>query len=67
MRSRGPSRCQSNWAPNAWMRRNDEEALRTARSPVKTGSAFLWPFSVTEPGNGRSNHGEEIGDSNENF
>lgn len=67
MSSRGPSRCQSSWAPNAWIRTNEEEALRTARSPVTTGSASLWPFNVTVPGNGRFNKEEKRRDNTEDF
>lgn len=55
MRAKGPSKCQSIWAPNVWIRRNEEEALRTARSPVTTGNASLWPFSDTVPGYSNTN------------
>lgn len=51
MRAKGPFRCQSSWAPKVLMRRNEEEALWTTRSPVTKGNSSLWPFNVTVPGN----------------
>lgn len=50
MRAKGPFRCQSSWAPKVLMRRNEEEALWTTRSPVTKGNSSLWPFNVTVPG-----------------
>lgn len=49
MRIMGPCRYHSNWAPKVWMRRNNEEALRTTRSPVTMGNAALWSFNITVP------------------
>lgn len=59
MRAKGPSKCHSSWAPKAWMRRNEEETLRTTRSPVMTGSGSLRPFSITVPG--RNNNDKQSG------
>lgn len=49
MRASGPSRNHSTWAPNAWMSRNMEEALRTTRSPVTTGNTSSRPLTLTAP------------------
>lgn len=49
MRAKDPSKYQRIWAPNAWIRTNEEEARCNTRSPVTTGTVCLWPFSVTVP------------------